>query len=414
MKNAQNRIIIPYVNTASIIPRELYQQQIAPLIGKRIIKVFSGQRRVGKSCLMEKTMQDIGEASPETQIVHLNLEAFPLRHLKDAEALYAHLQAVLEPGRPHALFLDEIQEVRGFELVLRSYLQEPGNDIYITGSNAALLSGELGSKLTGRFAEIRVRPLVYAEFLEFHGLQDSEEAFFLYERWGGMPFLREIGLREPAAANYLQDTAHSILMRDVLERYSVRHPRHLENLAIYLADITGSPFSATALAKYFKNMRVSMDRDTVQAYVDYMVNAMLVQRAEVLDVHGRQLCERGGKFYFSDHGMRNVVAAYSPSERGKVLENMLHTHLQAHGYKVYVGAVEGKEVDFVAERNDERLYLQCAMSLDSPKTLAREFGNLEAIRDNYPKYVVTLSPYAGPGQRGIHCLSARKFLLSVR
>jgi predicted AAA+ superfamily ATPase len=396
------------------IPRPDYIERILPFIGKGLIKVLTGQRRVGKSYILYQLMDEIAKRYPEIEIIYINKELHEFRHLHNGEDLYHYAAAAKKSGHTNALFIDEIQELKGFETALRSLLAEGGWDIYCTGSNAELLSGELATLLAGRHVEIQIHPLSYREFLRFHGLESSRESLGLYLRFGGLPYLSATGLSETVAFEYLENVRASILLRDVVAREKIRNIDFLETLIEYLADNIGNLFSANNISKYLKSQHVSMPVPTILSYLSALQRAFIVRKTRRTDLKGMKLFEVGEKYYFEDLGLRNAAKGRtSPLEHSKLLENAVFLHLVERGFDVTVGWLDGLEIDFVAEKAGRRLYVQAAYLIVDEATAAREFGNLERIEDNYPKYVVSMDETIGKAEiKGIRQMNIRDFLLA--
>lgn len=392
-----------------IIERDEYTSRIQPFIGKQIIKVFTGQRRVGKSCLLQQIMNKISLTQPDTALVYINLEEYELSKIRTAEHLHQYITAHTSPDKKTALFIDEIQNVNGFEKVLRSLLLNESFDIYVTGSNAKMLSSELATYLSGRYIEIPVYGLSYPEFIEFNNITDSDQSFEKYARFGGLPFLRHLPLEESIVTDYLKSVYSTILFHDITERYQIRNTLFLENLVKFLADNVGSLFSAKNISDYLKSQFSTLSVNQIQAYAGYLCNAFMLHNVKRYDLAGKRMFEVGEKYYFEDLGIRNVLVGYRSKDKGKILENLIFKHLKYLGYGIKVGNMNGQEIDFVAEKNNERIYIQAALAINDEETENREFGNLLKIKDNYPKYVVTWNGFEGNTYEGIEELSVRQF-----
>ncbi|MDP3176673.1 MAG: ATP-binding protein, partial [Spirochaetaceae bacterium] len=359
------------------IPRPAYLDRIRPFIGTALIKVLTGQRRVGKSYILFQLMEEISLRNAETEILYISKELHEFREIRDSDELYRYVSARLKGGVPNALFIDEIQEIKGFEMALRSLLAESRCDIYCTGSNAQLLSGELATFLAGRHVEIRIHPLSYAEFLGFHALSDSQASLQSYLRFGGMPYLAAIGLSESTAFEYLDNVHASILLRDVVARENIRNVASLETLIDYLADNVGNLFSANNISKYLKSQRIAMPVPTILSYLGALQRSCIVQKARRADLKGLKVFEIGEKYYFEDLGLRNAARGRaSPFEPGKLVENAVFLHLVERGFGVNVGWLDGVEIDFVAEKRGRKLYVQAAYLIADEQTAMRVFGNL--------------------------------------
>lgn len=310
------------------------------------------------------------------------------------------------------LFIDEIQEIEDFESALRSLLLNPDLDIYCTGSNARLLSGDIDGKLSGRSVEITVYSLDYPEFLQFHSLNDSPESLEKYMVYGGLPYLKHLTLTDEIVFEYLKNIYSTIVFRDVINRYSVRNTTFLEQLIIFLASSTGSLFSAKKISDFLKSQKINIAPNQVQLYLQHFADAFLIHPVRRYDVESRRLFEFGEKYYFENLGIRNALWGYRIQDRGKIIENVVHNHLLVKGYKVTVGTIGNREIDFVAEKDGEKLYIQVALTLQEEKTIEREFGNLQKIRDNYPKMVITLDSFRGNTVEGIPVISLNEFLMN--
>ena len=296
------------------------------------------------------------------------------------------------------MFIDEIQDIPEFEKALRSLLLNEFNDIYITGSNAHMLSGELATYLSGRYVEFTVYSLSYPEFLQFHTLEDSFASYAQYARYGGLPYLINLTLTDEVVDEYLKSVYSTIVYRDVVSRYNLRNSAFLEKLVRFLSENTGSLFSAKNISDYLKSQHTTVSVNQILNYVEYLSSSFLIHRVERYDLIGKRIFEIGEKYYFENMGLRNVVAGYRLSDKAKILENVVYNHLLYLGYSVKVG-------------NLEKLYVQVALRLDNEQTIEREFGNLLKIQDNYPKMIVTEDEFHGNTYEGIRNVSVREFLM---
>lgn len=382
-------------------------------MGKNLIKVLTGQRRVGKSYMLFQIMDEIARQGPETSILYINKELHDFWDLRTGEDLYRYARAHKKNDGMTALLIDEIQEIEHFENPLRSLLAEGGWDIYCTGSNAELLSGELATYLAGRHIEIEIHPLSYREFLQFHKLENTVESLNNYLRFGGLPYLASIGLTEAVVLEYLKNVQSSILLKDVVAREKIRQIDFLETLLEYLADNVGNLFSATSISKYLKSQRISVPVPTILSYLRALERAFIIRKARRTDIRGMKIFEVGEKYYFEDLGLRNILlGSMGPTEIGKLIENAVYLHLIERGFRVTIGWLDGYEIDFVAEKNDKKIYVQAAYLIVNEDTKKREYGNLERVDDNYPKYVVSMDEIPGPvNVRGIRQMKLRDFLL---
>lgn len=395
-----------------IILRALYMERIRPYIGKSIIKILVGQRRVGKSYILRAVAEEVSKMDSEANFICINLEDYAFSHITDAATLHTEITSRIIEGKRNYIFLDEIQEVEDFDRVIRSLLLSPYNDIYVTGSNSKMLSAEMASRLAGRSVEIHVHPLTYREFLEFHSLEDSEESLQAYLQYGGLPYLRNLPERN-TWGEYLTGVTDAVVFRDVVSRHSLRNTDFLRRLLLYLADNVGNIFTAKKIADYLKSQRITSSITGVQSYIGYLENAFIVNRARRWDIEGKRFFEIGEKIFFEDLGIRNAIIGYRPNDIGGLMENAVYNHLRSSGYNVTIGVLpQGNEIDFIAEKNNEYRYIQVALSILDDNTAIREYGNLEKIPDNYEKTVVTLHEASPNTYKGIRQLTLREFLLS--
>lgn len=393
-----------------ILSRNKYLNRIKPFIRKNIIKVISGQRRVGKSYLIYQLISHILQETRDANIIYINKEDLEFDFIKNASDLNGYVLSKLKSDQTNYIFIDEIQDIIDFEKALRSLLLNENNDIYITGSNAKLLSGELATYLSGRYIEFTVYSLSYLEFLSFHQLENNDKTMDLYFRYGGLPYLINLSLNEQAL-EYLDSIYATILLRDVIARYNLRNSNFIERLVLFLADNIGSLFSAKKISDFLKSQQVKLAPNQIQAYTKYLANAYIIHEVERYDIVGKRIFETGNKYYFENTGIRNAIIGYKPQDLGKLLENVVYNHLLFLGYEVKTGYLATKEIDFIASRNGELIYVQVALRLDSEATIKREFENFLQIEDNYPKYVVTNSQFDGNTYEGIQHIYIRDFLM---
>lgn len=398
-----------------LLYREGYIERIKPFIGKQIIKILTGQRRVGKSYMMKLLIEEVKKGANE-HIIYIDKELERFSAIRNHAQLYDYVAKNLEPEKNNYLFIDEVQEIEEFQKCLRSLLNEQVCDIYCTGSNANILSGELATQLAGRYVEFSIHALSYTEFLSFNQLDDSNESLDRYLIIGGMPYQHHIGTEPAVVFEYLKNVYASILLKDVVSRENIRNVALLENLVAFLAENTGSLFSAQNISKYLKSQRINMPTQTVINYLKSLSNAYFIHRTQRADIHGLKIFEIGEKYYFEDLGIRNSVRGLNyRADIGKLIENAVYMQLLRAGYQVYTGKDGEREIDFIGEKNGERIYVQACYLLADEKTVQREFGNLLLIEDNYPKYVVTLDPISAPSSyKGIQQLHLREFLKQLK
>ncbi|MFH1983152.1 MAG: ATP-binding protein [Pseudomonadota bacterium] len=395
------------------IERPLYLDRIMPFVQKDLMKILVGQRRVGKSYMLFQLMDRIAAIDPGAQQIYINKEREAFAELRSHRELLGYIADRRKEGCHLYLFIDEVQEIVGFEKALRSLQAEGGIDIYATGSNARRLSGELATGLSGRYIEIRIHGLTYPEFLTFHGLSDDRESFSAYLKIGGLPYLRHLPSDETVVFEYLRNITDAILLKDVVARYDIRNVAFLLRLARFLADNVGSLVTARKISDYLKSQKIKVSHNLVLDYLGYLCNAMLVSRVNRMDIAGKRMFEIGEKYYFEDLGLRHALVGYRVTDINKVLENIVFLHLRAAGYEVHVGQVGPREVDFVGEKNGERRYVQVAYLLADEAVRQREFGNLMAISDNFPKVVVTMDEITGGSHEGIDHVHIRDFLRTL-
>lgn len=396
-----------------IFNRSLYYKQISPFIGKNLIKVVTGQRRVGKSCFLRQILNKIKQKDEQTQVIFINKEDFAFDSIRNYVDLIGYVESKTTASKNIALFIDEIQEIENFEKALRHFHSKEIFDIYCTGSNANLLSGELATLLSGRSIEIEILSLTYPEFLQFHKLKDNQESFDKYLFFGGMPNLIHFNLSEDIVYDYLKNLYNTIIVKDVITRHSIRNVTFLRNLSLYIAENTGSIISSKSISDYLKSQHIKMSSVLVQNYLSYLSEAYFIHKVNRSDIQGKKIFEIGEKYFFNDIGMRNALIGYRVSDISKILENIVFLHLKSAGYQITVGKDRTKEIDFVARKKSELLYVQVCYLLKEQSTIEREFGNLRKIKNNYPKIVVSMDKTSKASYEGIKHYHIKDFCLNL-
>ena len=398
-----------------MIIREAYISQIVPLIDKNLIKVLTGVRRSGKTVLLSQ-IQDylLKNGRSKSQIINISLESKKNKKFKDGDVLYEYLISACEKLNAKAyIFLDEIQVVSGWEEVVSSLLVDIDCDIYITGSNSKLLSGELATLIAGRYIQIHVYPFTLSEakqMLEQNGKFKSDEVLFQdYLKYGGLPM--RFSLEEISLEAYLSDTYDAIVVKDIIQRNNIKDTNLLNIILAFLMDNIANPFSARSIVAALKQEGINTTVETVIAYIDYIKKAMVVYSAQRYDIKGKKFLTTNEKYYTVDLGLRNCVKASGEIDYNKLYENIVYLELLYRGYDVKVGKTDDYEIDFVAYKGSDTLYVQVCYLLASVETVEREFGNLERIKDNYPKYVIS-GDLPDFSRNGIRHYNIIKFLLN--
>ncbi|CDD95925.1 aTPase [Bacteroides intestinalis CAG:315] len=395
-----------------LINRPQYTDKIRPSIGKGLIIVLTGQRRVGKSCILQQLIQETG-SKQQNNIIYINKEKAEFDFIKSHKELTLYVNEHLNHTKENYLFIDEIQEIIEFEKTLRSLQADDECNIIVTGSNAKMLSSELSTVLSGRYIEFHIQSLNYKEFLEFHQLEDIDSSLMKYLTYGGLPQLYRIGLEnQDLAQDYLHNIYNTIILKDVIAREQIRNVPFLENLISFISDSTGKIISASSISKYMKTQQIEVTTTVILNYLAYFCNAFIINKVPRYDIHGKRLLESSEKYYFEDLGLRNdLTGSNRIGDIEKLIENAIYLHLKSQGFAVFVGQFRQMEIDFVAKKNEQTIYVQATYLLASENTIEREFGNLQLIKDNYPKYVISLDPFHKVNDReGITQLHLREFL----
>ena len=401
-----------------MLKRDEYIKQIVPFIDKDVIKVLTGIRRSGKSVMLKLLMEELkNRGINENQFIYINFENLKYRNLKNYERLYDFiLNKVDDKYKSYYIFLDEIQEVEEWERCVNSLrVDEDFNfDIYITGSNAKLLSGELSTYLAGRYIEFVVYPFSFKEFFEIMKEKNKEidlkEAFQDYVKFGGMPFLHNLDYNFEASMQYLQDLYASIILKDITQRNNIRDTDLLERIINYIIINIGNTFSANSISKFFKSENKKVATETILNYIKACEEAFLVYRVARNDLLGKKILNVNEKYYIADHGIREATMENNQKDINQVLENIVYFEMLRRGYNVKIGKVDNLEVDFVCKKNDETIYIQVSYLLASEDTKEREFSVLENIKDNYPKYVLSMDEF-DMSRNGIKHVNLIEFLI---
>ncbi|MCH5226857.1 MAG: ATP-binding protein [Muribaculaceae bacterium] len=376
--------------------------------------ILVGQRRVGKSYILLQMQDKLKTLYPDSNIIYINKEWHSYHEIETSSQLYEYVTGLLLPNQRNYLLIDEVQDIENYEVALRNLYAENRCQIIATGSNAKIFSSEISSKLSGRYIEIPIYPLSFREFLIFQNLEDSEDALIKFMRVGGLPGLSLFDINnEQQVTDYLQGVFSTVIMKDIILREKIRNVTFLENLITFISDNIGKLFSYKTVTNTMNSKGEKVSEMLTSSYIKYFKQALLLHPVLRYDIHGKKIFEQIHKFYFTDHGLRNLLAGFNI--RGsieKIMENVIYNQLLISGYKVYVGQLRTTEIDFIAEKNGERLYIQSTYMLGSQTTIDREFGNLFAIPDRYPKIVVSMDSVTGeiPEYPGIRHISLREFL----
>jgi len=391
------------------VKREYYIKKISPFMSKDIIKVITGQRRVGKSFFLFQIIDELKKNDSEIQIIYINKELHKFNDILNADDLINHINKFEK--KKTAILIDEIQEIEGFENALRSLQAELIYDIYCTGSNANMLSSELATYLSGRYIQIEIYPLNFKEFLQFNNLTDNTESLNLYMRYGGHPYIKHLELKDEIIFDYLRNIYQTILLKDIVARNNIRNIRFLEDLSYYISDNIGNLVSAKKISDYLKFQKIKISNQAVLNYLHYLNDAFLVHAVKRYDIKGKRTFEIGEKYYFNDIGLRNSMVGFKPDDIAQIIENLVLNRLIMLGFDVKIGKFDDKEIDFVCSKNNKKIYIQVTNYLNNKNVIDREFGNLLLIKDNYPKWVISLDELNLDSYEGVEHYSLKQFLL---
>ncbi len=388
--------------------RHKYLKKIVPFIDKPVVKVITGMRRTGKSTIMNQLKDYLLNSGVDSEsIIFLNMESMDNSEFLDIKTLHSFVKKHRKEVKNKIyLFIDEVQEIPDWEKVINSFFADNDADIFITGSNSKLLSGELATLLTGRYVEFNVYPFVFSEFSDVSGIKDPEKAFNEFLKFGGMPGIHHLEKDLTEIYQYLQAIRDSIILKDVVKRNNIRDVDLLDHVTDFVFDNSGNILSSRKIAAYFKNERRSVGHETILNYLKYLESAFMISRVSRYDIKGKRLLETNEKIYISDLGLRHSLLGFRESDINLYLENIVYTELLYRGYKVTIGKLNDYEVDFVAQRSGEKIYIQVSYLLADKKVFERETRPFYRINDNFPKYLITMDKTPESNENGI----VRKYL----
>ena len=400
-----------------MIERKRYLNKITPFIEKPVIKVITGVRRCGKSTLLKQIIQLVENRNVAIeQIIHINMELMEFDGLKNYRNLYTYIQERQRKiGVKYYIFIDEVQEVEEWEKAINSLLAEGKSDIYITGSNARLLSSELATLLSGRYVEFKMYSLVFSEFISFISSKDMGntigEQFDAFLKFGGFPGIHHMELDDPVIRQYLQSIYNSVLLKDVIVRNNIRDAAMLDVISKYLIDNSGKITSAKSISDFMKSQKRKVSVDTVLNYIRFNCDALLFEKVERYDLKGKRLLETYEKYYMSDIGLRFATLGYTSDSISAQLENIVYLELKSRDYKITIGKLDDLEIDFIATKGTEKIYIQVSTQLTNDKVIEREYRSLEMVKDSFPKYVLSLDKGFETSRNGIRWMNIVDFLL---
>ena len=400
-----------------MIIRPIYVDRIMVYADTPFVKILTGIRRCGKSTILKMLIDEMkGQGIRNEQILHYSFDSLEYEDIKTAKALFAHLKQHLFLEGKTYLFLDEIQEVKSWEKVVNSLMTDYDVDIYITGSNSRMMSSEISTYLTGRYIAFRIFPLSFSEYMifrkEYTEVLDPRSELANYLRLGGFPAVHLQKYTPDEVYTIVKDIYNSTIFTDIVRRNQIRKVDQLERIVKFAFDNVGRTFSAASISKYLKSENRAIDNETVHNYLSRLESAYILYRCSRFDVQGKEILKTQEKFYLADPALRYSVLGYSPDSVAAMLENIIYLELRRRGYEVYVGKLDSAEIDFIAVKQENKLYIQAAQESGSPETEKREYGRLLDIRDNYPKYVLRTDAFAGGNYEGIKTMHIADFLLS--
>jgi len=394
-----------------VLDRSFYLDKIKPYINKQLIKVIVGQRRVGKSVLLRQIIRLIQSEMPEANIIFIDKDDLMFENVRTFKDLADYI-FLNSKNTKNYVFIDEVQEIKEFEKTLRSLVKSEKYDIYITGSNAKLLSSELATLLTGRHILFTVHPFSFLEYISINGLEANQLSLAEYLKFGGMPYLANLPKEELIIKEYLDNLINSILFRDIINRYKIRDTAFIRDLITFLASVTGHIVSVTKLQNYLTSKGIKKSLTTISEYLQFLENSFLINMVQRFDLVGKKVFDLKYKYFFEDIGIRNTVIGYKTEDIEKIIENAVFNHLVFLNLKVFVGVLKDKEIDFIAvNHKGEKFYIQVAFKIDLERTFKREVENLLAVKDNFPKIIITTDEFLpGLSETGIRHIPLLKFL----
>jgi predicted AAA+ superfamily ATPase len=399
-----------------VIKREFYLKKILPYVNKPVIKIITGIRRCGKSFFIKQIIDELSSKGiVDKQIVYINKELIKFDFIKDYHQLYTYAIEKFEGVLDNKyLFIDEVQEIEEWERAIVSFFAEGDFDIYITGSNANLLSSEIATLISGRYVELTIQPLDFQEFIRFRDIKNPnlDAEFKSYLKYGGFPVIHYFDYNEELTYQYIQSLYNTILLKDIVSRYNIRNVQLFENIIKYVFDNIGNIFSGRSIAKYLKSQNLNIGLDTLQNYLSYLEATFLIYKIKRYDLKGKRLLEIYEKYYLSDIAFKNAITGFKANDIGGMLENVVFLRLKQLGYEVSIGKLGDREIDFIAQQSGNKIYIQVAYLLETEATIEREFGVLKLIKDNYPKYVLTMDKLPLSNSEGIVRMNIIDFLLN--
>ena len=400
-----------------MINRPLYTEKIMSYVDTPFVKILTGVRRCGKSTILKMVMEELKQRGiADERILHYNFDSLEHEDIKTSKALFTEIKNHLSDKGKLYLFLDEIQEVKSWEKVVNSLMTDYDVDIYVTGSNSRMMSSEISTYLTGRYVSFRIYPLSFAEYLVFRQtytkVEDPHLELPRYLRYGGFPAIHLQDYSYEEAYTIVRDIYNSTIFTDIVKRNQIRKVDQLERIVRFVFDNVGRTFSASSISKYLKSENRTIDIETVYSYLSKLENAYIIHRCSRYDIQGKEMLKTQEKFYLADPAFRYSVLGYTPDSVAAMLENIAYLELRRRDYDVYVGKLDNAEIDFIATKQENKLYIQVTQQIGSTETEQREYGRLLDIRDNYPKYVLRTDAFADGNYMGVKTMHVADFLLS--